>query len=107
MVELCDAIEDKKSYEHIDGICYKKDNEIHVGSPRIVSDVNSLPMPSYNLLPMSKYSSIIGLHPTSTMMGSRGCPYKCGFCFKTPFQNVIPLPAMNEGQPFHHKPGAG
>jgi len=84
MVELCNAIEYKKSYEHIEGLCYKKDNEIHVGSPRIVSDVNSLPMPSYNLLPMSKYSSIIGLHPTSTMMGSRGCPYKCGFCFKTP-----------------------
>ena len=33
---------------------------------------------------MKKYSSIIGLHPTTTMMGSRGCPYQCGFCFKTP-----------------------
>ena len=33
---------------------------------------------------MEKYSSIIGLHPTSTMMGSRGCPYLCGFCYKTP-----------------------
>ena len=33
---------------------------------------------------MPKYSSIIGMKPVSTMMGSRGCPYKCGFCFKTP-----------------------
>jgi radical SAM superfamily enzyme YgiQ (UPF0313 family) len=84
MVEFCNATENGESYEHIDGLCYKKGGEIHVGYPRIVSDVNTLPMPSYHLLPMDKYSSIIGLHPTSTMMGSRGCPYKCGFCFKTP-----------------------
>ena len=84
MVEFCNAIEKNESYEQIEGLCYEKDGEIHVGNPRIVSDVNTLPMPSYHLLPMEKYSSIIGLHPTSTMMGSRGCPYKCGFCFKTP-----------------------
>lgn len=35
-------------------------------------------------MPIEKYSSIVGLHPVSTMMGSRGCPYKCGFCYKTP-----------------------
>ena len=84
MVELCNAIENHKSYSHIDGLCYKNNSEIIIGTPRIISDVNLLPMPSYHLLPMEKYSSIIGLHPTSTMMGSRGCPYKCGFCFKTP-----------------------
>ena len=43
-----------------------------------------LPVAFFHLLPMEKYSSIIGLHPASTMMGSRGCPYLCGFCYKTP-----------------------
>ncbi len=55
-----------------------------MGAPRIVKDLDSLSMPSYHLLPMKVYSSIIGMKPVSTMMGSRGCPYKCGFCFKTP-----------------------
>lgn len=83
-VEFCDAIENNRSVEDIEGVCYKAGGEIQVGVPRIISDVNSLARPAYHLLPMETYSSIIGLHPTSTMMGSRGCPYQCGFCFKTP-----------------------
>lgn len=83
-VEFCDALEQDKILDGIVGLCYKTDGNIHVGLPRIVDDVDTLAMPAYHLLPMTKYSSIIGLHPTSTMMGSRGCPYQCGFCFKTP-----------------------
>lgn len=84
LVELCNALENDKSYENIEELCYKKDGRIIVGQPAFISDVDSLPMPAWHLLPMKKYSSIIGLHPTSTMMGSRGCPYLCGFCYKTP-----------------------
>ena len=84
MVELCNAIDENQPYEDIEGLCYKKNSMIHVGKPRIVLDINALPIPGFHMLPMEKYSSIIGLHPTTTMMGSRGCPYKCGFCFKTP-----------------------
>lgn len=84
MVELCNALEKDESYENIDGLCFKKDGRINIGQPKIISDLDSLPMPAFHLLPMKKYSSIIGLDPTCTMMGSRGCPYQCGFCYKTP-----------------------
>lgn len=84
MVEFCNAIENDESYEKIEGLCFKKDGRIVIGQPRIVSDLDTLPMPAFHLLSMKKYSSIIGLHPTCTMMGSRGCPYQCGFCYKTP-----------------------
>lgn len=84
MVELCNAIENNESYENIKALCYKKDGRIIIGQPVYIEDVDSLPMPAWYLLPMQKYSSIIGLHPTCTMMGSRGCPYQCGFCYKTP-----------------------
>ena len=84
MVEFCNAIENDESYEKIEGLCFKKDGRIIIGQPRIVSELDPLPMPAFHLLPMEKYSSIIGLHPTCTIMGSRGCPYQCGFCYKTP-----------------------
>ena len=84
LVGLCNALENNESYENITALCYKKDGRIVVGQPEFINDVDSLPMPAFHLLPMEKYSSIIGLHPTSTMMGSRGCPYLCGFCYKTP-----------------------
>lgn len=83
-VKLCNAIENNESYEDISSLCYKKDGRTIIGQPEFIEDVDSLPMPAWHLLPMKKYSSIIGLHPTSTMMGSRGCPYLCGFCYKTP-----------------------
>lgn len=83
-VEFCNALENGEPYKQIEGLCYKDNGTIHVGIPRIIQNVNELAIPAYHLLPMQKYSSIIGLHPTSTMMGSRGCPYQCGFCFKTP-----------------------
>ena len=85
IVELCSALNEGQDYSSIEGLCYKRDDDsIKVGRARIVQDITKLPMPSYHLLPMEKYSSIIGMKPVSTMMGSRGCPYKCGFCFKTP-----------------------
>jgi len=84
MVELCKALEYKEKTDVISGLVTKKNGKVHVNSPRIVSDLDTIPMPAYHLLPMTKYSSIIGLHPVSTMIGTRGCPYKCGFCYKTP-----------------------
>ena len=85
IVELCSALEEGRDYNSIQGLCYKHDDGlIKVSGPRIVMNLTKLPMPSYHLLPMGKYSSIIGMTPVSTMMGSRGCPYQCGFCYKTP-----------------------
>lgn len=85
MVALCNALASDGTFGSIPGVCFKKPGgEVVVGLPQIVDDVTSLPWPAYHLLPMEKYASIIGLSPVTTMMGSRGCPYKCGFCFKTP-----------------------
>ena len=85
IIELCSALEEGRDYNSIQGLCYKLDDGlIKVSGPRIVMNLSKLPMPSYHLLPMEKYSSIIGMTPVSTMMGSRGCPYQCGFCYKTP-----------------------
>lgn len=84
IVELCDAIENSKSVAGIQGLAYKSDGQVIVGPERIVDDLDALPFPAFHLLPMKRYSSIIGLHPVTTMMGSRGCPYKCSFCYKTP-----------------------
>ncbi len=84
MVKLCDALEKGESYEHMPGLAYMKDGEVVLGPAVLIQDLDALPFPAFDLLPMDKYSSIIGLNPVTTMMGSRGCPYLCGFCFKTP-----------------------
>ncbi len=84
MPELIAALQKNTSLDKIAGLVYKKDGQVYVNSAAIVTDIDSLPLPAYHLLPMAKYDSIIGAYPVSTMISSRGCPYACHFCFKQP-----------------------
>lgn len=102
MVELIDAIENNKSIENIQGLVYKKNNEIILNQIRIVEKIDNLPFPAYHLLPMEKYNSIISLYPMATMISMRGCPFRCGFCFKRESDKKIrtrnPLKVVDEMQ---------
>lgn len=84
MVKLAEAIKNKKNYENIPGLIYKKKGEINQNSPAIIKNLDKLPPPAFNLLPVSKYDCVITEKPVLTMITSRGCPFKCGFCFKQP-----------------------
>lgn len=91
IVELVDAIENNKPMDSIKGLAYKKNEEIILNPPRIVNDIDKLPPPARHLLPSEKYNSIISLYPMTTMMTSRGCPFRCGFCFKRESDKVLRL----------------
>jgi radical SAM superfamily enzyme YgiQ (UPF0313 family) len=82
-LELAKAIKENRSIEKIKGLVYKKNGKIYSNGPVIVEDLNSIPMPAWHLLPMKKYRCIITERPFVTMITSRGCPYRCGFCFKS------------------------
>jgi len=88
-VELVDALENKNSVSNVEGLVYKNGGKIVVGNGRIVKDLDSLAFPARELLPMNKYYSIIGLHPVTTMITTRGCPYRCAFCMKQSSDKVF------------------
>jgi anaerobic magnesium-protoporphyrin IX monomethyl ester cyclase len=51
-----------------------------------IFDLDALPMPAYDLLPVLKYRPAKGSYlrlPAMAMMTSRGCPGRCTFCAKT------------------------
>lgn len=77
------AIQNKSPVNTIGGLVYKENGKIYSNGPVIVKDLNSIPMPAWHLLPMEKYKCIITERPFITMVTSRGCPYRCGFCFKS------------------------
>lgn len=83
-VELIKELKKKNpNPKKINGISYKSGKKIIITPPReLICDLDSLPIPAYDLMPMEKYGTSKYLfHPGgATIHHSRGCPYGCKFC---------------------------
>ncbi len=85
MLKLVEALENNTAISEIPGIVYKNDsNKVVMKSPYIYDNLDELPFPAIDLLPYEKYFSLITKGRLATICPGRGCPFKCGFCFKQP-----------------------
>lgn len=78
---LCDAIENNLSTDNIEN-CFTRNNckEKITGKFDFV-DLDEFPMPDRSILPINDYvMPIFPENPTTSMVTSVGCPFKCGFC---------------------------
>ena len=89
MLELAQALKEVRDVRGIQGIVYRQGVDVVVNGERIIEDIDELPFPARRLLPMDKYHCVITESPFTTMISSRGCPYKCGFCYKQPADKVV------------------
>ncbi|MBN1912819.1 MAG: radical SAM protein [Candidatus Omnitrophica bacterium] len=80
---LLELLQDKSTSE-INGLSYRRDTKIiHNPDREIIKDLNTLPIPEYELLPVEKYLPSVDTAkrlPVFHLMTSRGCPMKCIFC---------------------------
>jgi radical SAM superfamily enzyme YgiQ (UPF0313 family) len=77
--ELIENIEKGASLNEVKGITFREKNEIIDAEPRpFIKNIDDIPFPSRDLLPMHLYK-FNGVKYT-TMLTSRGCPFKCAFC---------------------------
>ncbi len=83
ILDICNG----KKYDEINGISYKKEGKIIKNPKQKSLDINKLPLPSLNLLPMKKYYYEILGDNFTLFEGSRGCPFSCSFCFKSMYDN--------------------
>ncbi len=72
----------KKKINQIKGLYYRKEKKIIKNKPReLIKDLDNLPLPARELLPMNKYFSAgAKQQPSDYILSSRGCPYQCIFC---------------------------
>jgi magnesium-protoporphyrin IX monomethyl ester (oxidative) cyclase len=85
--ELVEKIESGESWEHIDGLAYRRSGEIIINpKSKFVRDLDEIPFPRRDLLPMMNYFQAREPHGSAsrehwtTMIATRGCPYGCTFC---------------------------
>lgn len=81
---IVEALRENSSPEGIKNVSYKKNSEM-IKYERYVlpTDLDALPFPDRESLPIEKYQDIyvpLLLPPSTTIITSRGCPYNCAFC---------------------------
>jgi radical SAM superfamily enzyme YgiQ (UPF0313 family) len=81
-VELVGALARGESPRAVEGIALRDAGGPRVNPPRApVANLDSLPRPAYDLLPMSEYATpFSAAGRVSSLVTSRGCPYRCRFC---------------------------
>ena len=82
-IPLLDNIENNKKFDNIKGLYYRKRNKvIFTGQNTYIRDLDSLPLPARDLLPMYKYKigTLEGRKNFTSILTMRGCPWHCIFC---------------------------
>jgi len=81
--DLLGALDKKENLKDICGIASRIDGEIVMGPHKaLLQDLDSLPLPAYDLFPMDKYVGHTHWKPFVDMVTSRGCPSACTFCYE-------------------------
>ena len=80
--ELLNGLNRNADLSLIKGLVFKKNGQtINTGARPLIDNLDDLPHPARRLIPIQKYWSVLARsNPVTTIMTSRGCPYKCIFC---------------------------
>ncbi len=81
--ELLSCLSENKDAADIAGVACRVNGEAVLGPHRVLQkDLDSLPLPAYDLFPMEKYVGHTHWKPFVEMVTSRGCPSACTFCYE-------------------------
>jgi anaerobic magnesium-protoporphyrin IX monomethyl ester cyclase len=82
IIDLLKNMGDSEAMRKVAGLYFKDKGEIiFTGQRDFIQDLDALPFPARDLLKKENYSSTISEKSfTTTMITSRGCPYRCVFC---------------------------
>jgi len=87
--KLTEALKSTQGFSRIEGLWFRENAKI-LSNPRapLVKNLDELPMPAWDLLPMAKYrahnwhcfGNLHSRQPYAVIYTSLGCPFRCSFC---------------------------
>jgi anaerobic magnesium-protoporphyrin IX monomethyl ester cyclase len=82
-LDLALTLDGSKPLDNVKGLIFKKEDKICQNKTReLLDDLDILPFPARDLLPMTNYRDYFCdmPQPTAQIWASRGCPFGCIFC---------------------------
>ena len=91
--ELLSCLSRQGDSSEVRGTVSRRGAGVHIAGPRpLIEDLDALPFPDRDLVPVAEYIPDPGNYfqlPSTGILYSRGCPYKCTFCSKSVFGHRI------------------
>jgi anaerobic magnesium-protoporphyrin IX monomethyl ester cyclase len=89
IVRLASALEGRIPWEAVSSLSFLQDDRlVRTPAARPVADLDALPLPARDLLPMRQYSARFRGRQLTSVITSRGCPFACSFCASSRFAGV-------------------
>ncbi|MDD4979754.1 MAG: radical SAM protein [Candidatus Omnitrophica bacterium] len=95
IIDLIYALKGNYDVENVKGVIYRNKNGFHRTARREnIEELDSLPLPAWDLLPNYPYSyKPLEIAMSDRLQGSiitsRGCPYNCSYCPKSVFGRTV------------------
>lgn len=84
-LELAKSLKNEEKLKNVSGLTFREKGKI-ISTPErlLIKDVNALPFPDRDLLDVDYHSEVAGAivapEKFTTVLSSRGCPFRCRFC---------------------------
>jgi len=94
LVELIRALERRAPLDDVAGIAFRRDGQVVLTPDRSLLPADQWLEPRWDLVDVARYLPLYDGRPSLFYQASRGCPYRCSYCYNAPFNH----------QRFRHRP---